>query len=98
MKKIFGMIIFTCLLMSCSVEPSGTQVEVSQKETDSYEVRLLFEVDGVKVYRFYDDGHYIYFTNTSGQVKYEYTQMAGKTVITDEVNTMCNETDYEYEY
>lgn len=86
------------MFVSCSYEPTGTQVKVSQKETDCYEVRLLFEVDGVKVYRFYDDGHYIYFTNTSGHVKYEYTEMVGKTVTTDEVNTLCNETETDYEY
>lgn len=97
MKKLIWIFALICLV-SCSYEPAGTPVEVSQKETDEYEVRLLFEVDGVKVYRFYDDGHYIYFTNTSGHVKYEYTQMAGKTVITDEVNTYCNETETDYEY
>lgn len=34
----------------------------------SYRVDYLFEHDGCKVYRFYDMGHYVYFTNCRGEV------------------------------
>lgn len=34
----------------------------------TYEVDYLFEHDGCKVYRFYDMGNYVYFTNCRGDV------------------------------
>lgn len=34
----------------------------------SYNVQYLFEHDGCKVYRFYDYGNYVYFTNCTGNV------------------------------
>jgi len=34
----------------------------------TYEVDYLFEHDGCKVYRFYDKGNYVYFTNCEGTV------------------------------
>lgn len=97
MKKLFGLIfVFMCLLCSCNQEPAGTQVEVSQKESDCYEVRLLFEVDGVKVYRFYDSNHYVYFTNCVGQTGYTYKQQVGKTTRTRHVDTY-GESGEEYD-
>ncbi|MDF2192954.1 DUF4884 domain-containing protein [Paraflavitalea sp. CAU 1676] len=33
----------------------------------TYTVQYLFEHDGCKVYRFYDQGNYVYFTNCNGQ-------------------------------
>lgn len=34
----------------------------------TYNVDYLFEHDGCKVYRFYDKGNYVYFTNCTGRV------------------------------
>ncbi|MCD7899431.1 MAG: DUF4884 domain-containing protein [Bacteroides sp.] len=34
----------------------------------TYTVDYLFEHDGCKVYRFYDRGNYVYFTNCRGNV------------------------------
>ncbi len=34
----------------------------SSANNDTYTVSYLFEHDGVKVYRFYDRGNYVYFT------------------------------------
>ena len=39
------------------------------RESDNnrtYDVDYLFEHDGCKVYRFYDRGSYVYFTNCNG--------------------------------
>lgn len=33
----------------------------------TYTVQYLFEHDGCKVYRFYDRGNYVYFTNCRGE-------------------------------
>lgn len=42
---------------------------------NEFDVELLFEVDGCKVYRFLD-GNYRYFTNCKGSV--EWTESCGK--------------------
>ena len=42
----------------------------------AYKVELLFEQDSVKVYRFYDEGHFRYFT-TRGETMT--SQSSGKT-------------------
>lgn len=42
-----------------SKEPSQNNV--------TYTVEYLFEHDGCKVYRFYDRGNYVYFTNCKGE-------------------------------
>lgn len=34
----------------------------------TYNVDYLFEHEGCKVYRFYDRGNYVYFTNCTGEV------------------------------
>lgn len=37
------------------------------ENNDSYRVQYLFEHEGCKVYRFYDKGNYVYFTNCNGE-------------------------------
>lgn len=51
----------------------------SKLETDNkdYDVSVLFEVEGCKVYRFKDDGWPRYFTNCQGSVSW--TEAHGKT-------------------
>lgn len=54
-------------LISCGIlrQPVTTTVPVNNK---SYRVDYLFEHEGCKVYRFQDMGHYVYFTNCTGDV------------------------------
>lgn len=37
------------------------------QNNDTYRVQYLFEHDGCKVYRFFDMGNYVYFTNCAGE-------------------------------
>jgi hypothetical protein len=55
-------------ILSCSCYPSREPIftEETQNNAD-YTVDYLFEHDGCKVYRFYDKGEYIYFTNCNGE-------------------------------
>lgn len=55
------------------------QKPLSKNATNNtdYNVAFLFEYEGCKVYRFYDDGKYIYFTNCAGSVT---------SVVSDSVN------------
>ena len=55
------------------------KLEYKQKLKD-YEVKFLFECNGVKVYRFRDSytGECVYFTNANGRTSYEYTKRISK--------------------
>lgn len=90
MKKILLSIFAVALLSGC--KGNGERVQPTQS-ADNYRVELLFEVDGVKVYRFYD-GRTVYFTNANGKCRYTDEQVIcnGKTttVISTDVETMCN--------
>ena len=86
MKQIIAIIITSCLLMGCTKDIIKTNDEVVAEK----DVKLLFEYDGVKVYRFYDCDRYIYFTNTGGKAEYTRTYHNGKMVRTEKVQTLCN--------
>ena len=64
MKKVLiGLTLGLILFTSCKREPT----EVVETNNNSFNVELLFEVDGCKVYRFWDGG-YKYFTTCNGIV------------------------------
>ncbi|MDR3057009.1 MAG: DUF4884 domain-containing protein [Prevotella sp.] len=53
------------IFFSCS---SGRPIaKVPSDNNTTYKVDYLFEHEGCKVYRFYDNGHYVYFTNCNGE-------------------------------
>ena len=58
--------IFMYGLVSCSSQKPISKIRPDNNR--SYDVEYLFEHDGCKVYRFRDMGHYIYFTNCTGDV------------------------------
>ena len=51
---------------------------------DGFEVEYLFDKDGVKVYRFFDNGHYHYFTTKGETIS---TQSAGKTTYSENIKS-----------
>ena len=61
-------------LTGCGERDQRGKVSLEQqpKTEKDYEVTFLFEVDGVKVYKFYDD-KWVYFTNANGKTEYSYT-------------------------
>ncbi len=61
---ILGLLI--CFIASCGIYKEPISVERSNN-TD-YNVSYLFEHDGCKVYRFIDNGNYVYFTSCRGNV------------------------------
>lgn len=87
MKKILLSIFAVALLSGCKGD--GDRVQPTQS-ADNYRVELLFEVDGVKVYRFWDGLRPVYFTNTNGKCGYTTTQKSGKATSYIDVETMCN--------
>lgn len=63
---------YTGLISLCSMifSSCGVGIPIQNKapqNNDTYTISYLFEHDGVKVYRFYDMGNYVYFT-TKGEV------------------------------
>lgn len=59
----------------------------------NYKVRLLFEVDDIKVYSFENNGHTIYFTNSTGVTEYQHYRHVGKGVRSEKVQCLCNQTN-----
>jgi hypothetical protein len=72
-------IIFLMLILS-----SCAQEGISKRGTNNsnFDVAYLFEIDGIKVYRFYDEGRYHWFTSKSECIStVSKTRICGKNVI-----------------
>lgn len=62
---ILPLLVVGTLFVSCEAgRPISTTPPQNNK---TYRVEYLFEHDGCKVYRFYDRGNYVYFTNCRGE-------------------------------
>lgn len=90
MKKLILLSVLAFAVASCGYEirkkpeppkPKLTKEQIRKQEYEQrlkdYNVKFLFECDGVKVYRF-RDGEDVYFTNANGMTKYQYTTRTGK--------------------
>lgn len=69
MKALFTSLLAGTLiagLSSCS--PSLPIERRNSDNNKTYKVDYLFEHEGCKVYRFNDNGNYVYFTNCTGDV------------------------------
>lgn len=66
MKNFLPFIVLftTCGCITNREIPLKTQ---ESENNQTYKVDYLFEHDGCKVYRFYDRGNYVYFTNCKGE-------------------------------
>ena len=65
--KLFNiptMFLFAVISMAYSCSPKWNYAN------PDYKVKYLFERDGCRVYRFYDRGEYVYFTNCTGEITY----------------------------
>ena len=64
MKKALVFLLFG--LSSCAYQyPVSSHIPSNNKD---YKVDYLFEHEGMKVYRFYDSGNYVYFTDKGEEV------------------------------
>lgn len=66
MKKT---ITFVGITLAAIFASCNAGVPLAKGESDNnrtYKIEYLFEHDGCKVYRFYDYGNYVYFTNCEG--------------------------------
>ena len=69
MKIIIYLMIVASLSLFVSCEESGQKVyNVNYpSKTDNYNVRFLFEVDGIRVYKFNYGNSEVFFTNANGK-------------------------------
>jgi hypothetical protein len=68
MKKTLAIYI-ALIMVGAMIFGACTNEPISKErigKDDGFEVEYLFDKDGVKVYRFWDNGHYHYFT-TKGE-------------------------------
>lgn len=63
--KIIIAILLSVVFVGCT--KPGHSVIPNDNKAD-FEIEYLFECDGVKMYRFYDNGHYRYFTTGNGRM------------------------------
>lgn len=73
LKGLLVTTLVSLVLSTCSSETRYVLVDdkeeyVAQAALNKYRVTFLFEVDGVKVYRFKDMGYYRYFATGDGKV------------------------------
>ena len=84
MKKIISLYVIVITLGAiifgaCSNEPMSTE---RLGKDDGFAVEYLFEKDGVRVYRFYDNGYAHYFTTQGETIS---VQNTGKTHHTENI-------------
>ena len=96
MKNLLLFVFAIFVLTSCYERGKIINDEVVYANDDdakynNYDVRFLFEVDGIKVYSFYDGNHTVYFTNSTGNTSYDYSYLAGKVVHHECVQCLCNQ-------
>lgn len=77
MKKLLLISILGLTITSCVNDPIS-----SSKEGVGIKVDLLFEKDGIKMYRFSDNGRYHYYTNRGEAIS---TQQSGKTTYQENI-------------
>lgn len=58
----------TTLLLMSACFSNRPIYNVKAQNNATYKVEYLFEHDGCKIYRFMDNGNYVYFTNCGGDV------------------------------
>jgi hypothetical protein len=69
MQTIMKLLILSFFISSLTSCMTGKPVASFTPENNkTYHVHYLFEHEGCKVYRFYDFGNYVYFTNCKGDV------------------------------
>jgi hypothetical protein len=75
-------------LVGCSENP----IERTKTNNPEINVSLLFEHDGVRVYRFEDGGKNVYYTDARGRTEWNTTKMVGKAVYAEyhTVDTVSN--------
>ena len=60
-------------------------------QNGDYKLELLFEQNGCKMYRFYDGGHWVHWSDCQGKTEREYKKSNGKTSSSEYQETITTE-------
>ena len=85
--------IVTSLSLFVSCEESGQKVNNVNypSKTDNYNVRFLFEVDGIRAYKFNYGNSEVFFTNTNGETEHNQSYTIGGKIYTNKkIKCICN--------
>jgi hypothetical protein len=79
-------ILFSTIFTSCIKEAK----QVVKTDNNHYKVELLFEVDGCKVYRFWDSQYPRYFTTCNGSVSHslKHDKFGIQTVVKNSIDSL----------
>lgn len=83
--KILRAVVVLCTMFASCGDIVAPEKQINSTNS-SYNVEKLFTADGITVYRFFDSGHYVYFTNKSGNVSYTVTRRKGNREV---IQTLC---------
>lgn len=79
--KALLLVLVTIALLGCAKDGEAVDAQTAVGGAD-FSVVYLFEVDGVRVYRFSDGGRYHYFTTDGTSITdASYTTTVGKTTV-----------------
>jgi hypothetical protein len=67
LKLRISLVLMVFFNLSSCITPVAISTE-PPKNNSSYYISYLFEHEGCKVYRFYDLGNCVYFTNCTGEI------------------------------
>ena len=86
MKRLLFIAVMVLGLSGCTKEP----ISKVASNNNSFDVELLFEADGCKVYRFYDGGDYHYFVKGGIKTISDIRYISGKAMLTknDDIQTV----------
>jgi hypothetical protein len=76
MKKILFFAVM-CFVFGCDAN-EGVPVDVNKGSTKAdFRVEFLFEFEDIKIFRFYDEGYYRYFSIGNGKTSTTYSHYDG---------------------
>lgn len=75
---LYVLAIMLLLLIICSTGCNNHADAAQVIQKGSFQLELLFEEDGCKMYRFYDGNRYVYWANCKGRVQSDYSTQSGK--------------------
>ena len=80
---------FLVVVLISSVSDNPEPKETIQN--GDYKLELLFEQNGCKMYRFHDNGRYVYWSDCQGKTELEYKESNGKTNSSEYQETITTE-------
>lgn len=84
MKKLLLLLLSAILFASCA----NSSIKTESTDFNGIKLDLLFEKDGCKIYRFRDGLEFVYWSDCSGRIEYEYNRNNGKSSTSHKVQTI----------